>query len=194
MRITGGVARGARLVVPRSSPVRPTSDRVRAALFQLLGGVVVDARVLDLFAGTGALGLEALSRGAAWADFVERDARLCQAIRQNLAAAGFAQQGRVYRARVERALEFLQEPYQVVLVDPPYDLPGLQGLLERLGESRLVAAGAVVVVEHRSRATLAPAPGALVLARERRYGDTALAFYTALDRSTHDDSPLRRDL
>lgn len=177
MRITGGVARGLRLVVPRLSRVRPTSDRIRGALFQLVGEATADARVLDLYAGTGALGIEALSRGAAKVDFVEQDPRLCHAIEQNLENVGFANRGHVYRARVEQALTFLEGSYHLVLLDPPYDLPGLPRIVEALNRPGLLEEGGVVVIEHSRRVALIERYGALRKVQQRRYGDTALSVY-----------------
>ena len=178
MRITGGAARGLRLFAPRLSRVRPTSDRIRSALFQLVGEVAADANVLDLYAGTGALGMEALSRGAAWVDFVEQDARLCHAIERNLENAGFADRGRVYRVRVEQALTFLEGSYHLVLLDPPYDLPGLPRTVEALNRPGLLDKGGVVVVEHSGRVALPERYGALRKRQQRRYGDTGLSVYS----------------
>ena len=181
MRITGGTARGLRLFAPRLSRVRPTSDRVRGALFQLVGEAVVDAQVLDLYAGTGALGMEALSRGAARVDFVEQDPRLGHAIERNLESTGFADRGRVYRARVEQALAFLEGPYHLVLLDPPYDFPGLPQIVEALNRPGLLEKGGLVVVEHSRRVALVERYGALRKARQQRYGDTALSVYSIED-------------
>lgn len=178
VRITGGIARGLSLFAPPLSQVRPTSDRVRGALFQLVGEAVSDASVLDLYAGTGALGIEALSRGAARADFVEQDVRLCHAIRRNLENAGFADRGRVCRVRVEQALAFLKGPYRLVLVDPPYDLPGIPRILEALNRPSLLEEGGVVVVEHSRRVALPGGYGALRRGQQRRYGDTMLSVYS----------------
>ncbi|MBI4201184.1 MAG: 16S rRNA (guanine(966)-N(2))-methyltransferase RsmD [Chloroflexi bacterium] len=177
MRISGGEARGLRLHSPQTSAVRPTSDRVRGALFQRVGEFVMDARVLDLYAGTGALGLEALSRGAAWVDFVEQDVRICQVIQDNLHRAGFDQRAHVYRAKVEKALTFLAGPYGLVLLDPPYDVPGVDSVAEALGLSALVEDGGLVILEHSHRALLAEGYGGLRLRERRRYGDTVLSIY-----------------
>ena len=177
MRITGGEARGLRLLTPRLSRVRPTSERVRGALFQLLGQAVADSLVLDLYAGTGALGMEALSRGAARADFVEQDRRLCDAIVRNLENVGFADCGHVYRARVEQALEFLKGPYHLVLLDPPYDLQGLPQIVEALNRPGLLEESGMVVIEHSSRIASAERYGALRRGDLRRYGDTSLSLY-----------------
>ena len=179
VRITGGAARGIPLLVPPSSRIRPTSDRVRGALFQLLGREIVGARVLDLYAGTGALGIEALSRGAASADFVEADARLCRIVARNLQAAGFTEHGHVHHARAERALEFLEGPYQMVLMDPPYSMRRFSQALDRLAHSVLVDDGGIVAVEHSNRVGTENGYGSLRKVRSRRYGDTTVSMYRA---------------
>ena len=177
MRITGGEARGVRLYAPKSVRVRPTSDRVRGALFQLLGNAVPDAHVLDLYAGTGALGIEALSRGAAAADFVEQNTRLCETVDSNLEHTGFTHRAKVYRMRVEQALPVLEGPYQLVLADPPYDLTNINHMIELLSRPGLVDAAGLVVIEHSSRVAVPEACGALQRRDQRRYGDTKLSLY-----------------
>ena len=177
MRITGGAARGLRLVAPRLPNIRPTSDRVRSALFQLLAKVLEGSIVLDLYAGTGALGIEALSRGAARVDFVERDHRICQVIERNIKSSGFADRGHLYRKRVEQALEFLSGPYNLALLDPPYDLEELPQTIEALNRPGLLQDGGLVVIEHRSKTALAERYGLLLREDLRRYGDTALSIY-----------------
>lgn len=178
MRITGGTARGIPLAAPRGAKLRPTSEKVRNALFQLVGAVVQDARVLDLYAGTGALGIEALSRGAASADFVEQDARLCQVIDQNLERAGFRQSGHVHRARVEQALQFLEGAYRLALLDPPYGMAEAPEVLVMLSRPGLLEDGAIVVLEHSSRDAVSEQYGSLQMKTRRRYGDTSVSLYT----------------
>ncbi len=177
MRITGGVARGLRLDVPSGVRVRPTSDRVRSALFQILAQELSDAVVLDLYAGTGALGIEALSRGAARVDFVERDPKMSSAIERNLARAGFAERGHVYRALVEQAVAFLEGPYHLILLDPPYELAGVGQIMEALNRPGLLEKGGLVVMEHSSRVAVAERYGTLMRGDQSRYGDTALSVY-----------------
>ena len=147
------------------------------ALFQLVGQAVPEARVLDLYAGTGALGVETLSRGAAEVDFVEQDPKLCKAIERNFKSGGFSDRVHVYRTRVEKALTFLEGPYDLVLVDPPYQLPGLPSVLETLGHPGLIRAGGVLTVEHSIRVGLEESYEALNRVDQRNYGDTALSVY-----------------
>ena len=137
---------------------------------------VEDARVLDAYAGTGALGLEALSRGARWADFLERDREMCQRLRDNLRSAGFADRAHVYCAPVQKGLGFLSEPYDLVLMDPPYDQPGIEEVAARVGAGLLKPEG-TLVLEHAVRRPMPARLGRLVVARSRRYGDTAVSLY-----------------
>jgi len=174
MRVVAGEYRGRRLEAPAGTATRPTSDRVREAVFNILGDVS-GAVVLDLFAGSGALGIEALSRGAAAATFVDRDERALAAVRANLEAFGAV-------ARVVRtdAIAFLKRQdgagYDLIFVDPPYDsAPELgRGLSELLPE--VVAEDAVIVTESDKRS---PLELTLPLADERTYGDTRIGFHRA---------------
>ena len=178
MRVITGQAKGARLKTPKQRKTRPTSSRVRNAIFAVLGPDLGDgARVLDLYAGSGALGIEALSREAAWVDFVERDRRACQAIRQNLEAMGLKGQAHVHCKPVKTAVAGLAEPYDIVLMDPPYGSEEVDDILNHLTETGLLRPDGVVVLEHAWR-DAPPAPkGPLSLQKTRRYGDTALTFY-----------------
>ena len=176
MRVVGGRLGGRRLRAVPGRETRPTSDRVREALFAVLGDRVAGARVLDLFAGTGALAIEALSRGASAAVLVEQAAPAVEVIRANLDALGLAERGRVRRTRAETYLRTQRDgPFDLVLLDPPYGAPvGLvAGLLGRLARTAL-APGAVVVVEAAARAEAPPWPPGLTPDRPRRYGDTTL--------------------
>ena len=134
---------------------------------------------MDLYAGTGALGIEALSRGALAADFVESQPRRCRDIRETLHEMGLADRSRVFRTRVERALDLVAEEYDLVLIDPPYDLDPWETLMGRLSEGRLLKESAIVVAEHRHRRQLADAYGRLVRFKSRRHGDTSISVYQA---------------
>ncbi len=179
LRVIAGEAKGQRLQSPPGKRVRPTSGRVRGAIFSMLRSQAPStARVLDLYAGSGALGIEALSRGAEQADFVEQDRRQCLVIRQNLTAAGLAGQGRVFCGRVHRILPRLEGTYDVVFLDPPYGDPALLGTLAQLGCSELVGERTIVVVEHSARQAMDQTCGGLRLVRELRHGDTAVSVYS----------------
>lgn len=180
MRITGGTLRSRVLKAPRGLATRPTTDRVREALFSILasrGGLVaLGGRVLDLYAGTGALGLEALSRGARHATFVERDKAALAALRANVRELGLEARATVLPVAVDRALARAAGPFDLVFADPPWDdvtstVPAALGAL-----AASVAEGALVVLEHRAGDVAPEIPG-LALASSRRYGDTELAFY-----------------
>jgi 16S rRNA (guanine966-N2)-methyltransferase len=171
VRIVAGSFKGRRLVAPRGSRTRPTADRVREALFSMLGDVE-GASVLDLYAGSGALGIEALSRGAESAVFVERDSQAVAAIERNLAAVGA--DARIVRQDVGRFLGRAEGTYDLVFCDPPYDFASrLAGALaERL--PAVTPPGARIVTESDKRNPLElPFP----LVTERSYGDTRIAIH-----------------
>ena len=179
-RITGGSERGRRLRSSKTAGLRPTSERVRAAIFSMIGSEAVEgARVLDLYAGTGALGIEALSRGGSWADFVEAHAGLCRDIRHSLAELGFTEQSRVLRSKVEKSIDTLEGGYDLVLIDPPYDSDPWERLMGRLENERLLNENALVVVEHRHDSRLADEYGQLARRTDRRHGDTSISIYQA---------------
>jgi 16S rRNA (guanine966-N2)-methyltransferase len=171
MRIVAGRWRGRRLIVPAGDIVRPTADRVREAWMSIVQPALPGARVLDLFAGSGALGLEAISRGAAHADLVEKATPSLRAIADNVAALGAEAEVSVHRADAMRFLATLAaHAYDVAFVDPPYDL----GLAAAVAESWLAVPFADLLgVEHRAFEKLPPG-GEL-----RRYGGTGITFYRA---------------
>lgn len=177
LRVTGGSARGVPLASPKAPGVRPTTDRARSALFNILARRGTEgARAADLFAGTGSLGIEALSRGAASAAFVEADRRQTAVIEANLQTTGFADKAEVIAERAERALPRLG-PRDLVLMDPPYAQPFPAGLIARIGAEGVLAEGGVLVCGHASRVPAADRCGDLVKRDDRRYGDSSLAFY-----------------
>ena len=181
MRVIAGTARGRPLVAPRGTGTRPIADRVKETLFAILGGRTPDAQVLDLYAGSGAIGIEALSRGASRCDFVEHDRRAVIAIRQNLERTGLAEQASVHQADVLRFLNgAVGERFDLVFLDPPYVERAILAPLERL-VTRLAPGGAVVV-KHHWRTPIPEVP-ALARWRERRFGETALTFLAAADRA-----------
>lgn len=175
MRIVAGTARGRRLVAPRGAATRPTSDKVRAAVFNVLGQFFEGGRVLDLYAGTGAMALEALSRGCGAATCVEQDRHAIEALARNAAACGFADRVEIRREAVEEALERLPRgAFALVFVDPPY-ADGADAALQ--GVEPLLAAGARVVAEHDRRHPPRERHGRLALADRRAYGDTGISIY-----------------
>jgi 16S rRNA (guanine966-N2)-methyltransferase len=176
-RVIAGEAGGRRLVVPRDGRLRPTADRVKESLFSALGSRVVDARVLDLYAGTGALAIEALSRGAALAVLVERDREALAAIAANLEATGLGP-ARTLRGDVATVVDRpppAEGPFEVVLADPPYELADgeVAIVLGRLAAHGWLAPGGMVVIERPAGAGL---PAGWVSTWERCYGDTLVWF------------------
>jgi 16S rRNA (guanine(966)-N(2))-methyltransferase RsmD len=135
------------------------------------------SRVLELYAGTGALGIEALSRGAEMADFVERDERCCSAIRENLATMELSDKAHVFCCDVGKALTVLEAKYDVIILDPPYSEVSLDNLLAKLVSSKAAVHCSTIVVQHSSRQILQPSYNQMVLIRHRRYGDTCVSMY-----------------
>lgn len=185
MRVISGTARGTGLVAPKGQHVRPTLDRVKTAMFNILADRVDGAKVLDVFSGSGALGIEALSRGARECVFVERTTSCVQAIRANLARAGLSDRARVLRADVFGVLLRLapEDVFDLVLAAPPYrivdELPSRQRLWQWL--AGLVAGdaledGAMVVLEHRKQSGALVFPDEIALLDSRTYGDTTLSL------------------
>jgi 16S rRNA (guanine966-N2)-methyltransferase len=151
---------------------------VREAIFDVLGAQGVDlSRVLDLYAGSGALGIESLSRGGGWCDFVERNAANAALVSENLVLTGLQERGRVHRLTVEQAPRRLEGPYSLLLADPPYDDDTAPATLERIARSDLVEPGATLVVEHSRRRQPPEELGPMRAAWSRRYGDTQVTIY-----------------
>ena len=178
IRVTGGAYRGRRLV-GASGATRPATARMRAAIFNRPDvQAVVEGRVLDLYAGAGLLGVEALSRGATVVDFVERERRVCAVIAQNLAALGVADQGRVHCVPVERCGGRIEPPYDLCFADPPYPLDATAAL-ERLLERGLLRVGGLLLWRHPAARAAEMSLGPLVRSDRRRYGDGVLETYMA---------------
>lgn len=183
MRVIAGLFRGRTLQAPSGNTTRPTADRVRTALFDLLGPIEEGANVLDLFAGTGALGIEALSRGAGQATFVERDAAALSALRTNLARLGLAERARVVAGDATVVRIDGNGPFDLVFLDPPYgsDL----GPLAVARVVNVVNAGGVLAVEESARTDgraahepeAPPPPPGFALWKSRRYGGTRITLF-----------------
>jgi len=178
MRVIAGKAKGHRLKVPKGTVTRPATDLVRGAIFSILESTISDwSRVLDLFAGSGALGIEALSRGAGWVDFVEQKPQCCDIIRQNLEKTRLAAQAHVYCCGVAKALSFLDKEYSIILMDPPYSNLSIGSLVTQLATSKLVGTNSIVVVTHSPHLPLDSTYAPLSLIKERRHGDSCIAIY-----------------
>jgi len=190
LRIIGGTIRGRRLLVPgkRSDRrgIRPTAARAREAVFNIIGPAVKDAEVLDLFAGTGAMGLEALSRGARGALFIDNNPGAVSLITRNIALCGFADRTTVLCRDLSRAFVFLREcmppaGFTLVFVDPPYGHGDGTGVIARLDETEIIAMNGLVVFEHPAGSLLPEAVGSLQLFDQRRYGEAGFKFYRCLE-------------
>lgn len=177
MRVIAGTLKGRRLDPPTWDGLRPTSDKLRETLFNILAPRIAGSRVLDGYAGTGALGIEAVSRAAAQVIFVDQDRRACALIRHNLERCGITEGYAIIQTTVLQAIERLRgEPaFDVILLDPPY-ATDIQDALQHVGE--IVKPDGVVVLEHARKSESPVAPGRLVRTREVRSGDSALTFYT----------------
>lgn len=178
MKVTGGKVRGVHLKTLPNRSVRPTTSVVRQAVFSFLdNSTAYWHHVLDLYAGSGALGIEALSRGAEWVDFVDYRKRCCDLIRANLERIGELHRAHVYCCNVNKALGFLDNQYDIIFADPPYSDPVVDSLLANLAKSRIVGPGSTVVLCHANRFPLNSEYDDLHLVRQRRYGDTFVSVY-----------------
>lgn len=191
MRIISGRFKGKRLVSVKASTVRPTSDRVKESVFGILGGSVVDSNFLDLCAGTGNIGLEALSRGARAVTFVDRSPHCIRVIKSNLSGCGVSggePHINIVKLNALKGLAFLARRnarFDLIYFDPPYDSGIHEACLKQIGMSKmLLPSGQVIVERRRERRTDGAAPEAideLKLKRQERYGDTVISFYQMED-------------
>jgi 16S rRNA (guanine(966)-N(2))-methyltransferase RsmD len=180
MRVITGTAKGHRLKAPRGLTTRPMLDRVKESLFSVLEGYgPLRGRVLDLYAGTGSLGIECLSRGATHADFVEQRSHVCRIIRDNLRHTRLDERGRVHCVPVERFVKLAQTPavYDIMIMDPPYADPAIEQTIGTLMTSGLAREGALLVVGHSPRVGLADAYGQWERVKFRRLGDSCFSIY-----------------
>ena len=178
MRIITGKAKGVQLKAPPRRVTRPTTALAKEAVFSILESSAGHwDRVLDLYAGSGALGLEALSRGVEWADFVDRNRKCCDIIKDNLDKANLLNKAHVYCCSASKALSFLSHNYDIVFIDPPFADPSTGNLLAALANSRVIGEGTIVVVGHANRFPLSPDYAGLHLVEQRRYGDTFINIY-----------------
>lgn len=189
MRIISGSARGRRLKGPPSHSTRPMTDKIRGAVFNSLASLgVYPERVVDLYAGTGAIGIEALSRGAEYADFVDMGREPAAVIRQNLNTVGFADKARVHQTSVNAFIERAQTPADLVVLDPPYADPEILPTMETLASSKLVQSGTIVVLGHSPRVEPPDTIGRLQALRHRCHGDTCFSIYEYVDDEADEDS------
>ena len=178
MRVITGEAKGRKLKGPPSTATRPMQDKIKEALFSALESLDLDvSRVLDLYAGTGGIGIEALSRGADWCDFVDQQRAACEVVRWNLAHTGLANQSAVHQMPVPAFLRRRGEPYHLVILDPPYADPEIWSILELLGKSQLVESGTIVVLGHWPKFDSTAVTGNLNLIKRRCHGDSCFSIF-----------------
>lgn len=177
MRVIAGKARGVTLKTPEGMQTRPTTDRVKEALFSILHFDLPGTRVLDLFAGTGQLGIEALSRGAAAAVFVDEREDACRLVRENLKRAKLSDQGRVIRADYMSFLNNCRDTFQIVLLDPPYAEIFLENSLKKLAEIDILESGAIIVAERPAEKELSLEIPGFSRSRDYKYGNTSLTLF-----------------
>ena len=181
MRISAGDHRGRRLRSPRGRQTRPTSEFLRQAVFNMLAAQVQGARFLDLFAGTGAVGLEALSRGASAVTFVEGEPRAVKSLRANVDALSFSGRARVIAGDALPMLARLEAAgtaFDIIFMDPPYAGDLAARCMERLARGGILSENGILVVQAFHKTVLPERAGLLARVRERRYGESALVFYT----------------
>lgn len=182
MRVISGYARGYSLKAPPGRLTRPTADRVREAIFNVIGPAIAGKTFLDLYAGSGAVGIEALSRGAKEVVFVEKNPRVAQVLRSNVKAIGAGEEAKVMVVDAERACRKLHgRQFDIVFVDPPYDSGLLSIALKSVAQAGIMAREGILIAEASKREEFPRAQGQLVLVRKDRYGDTVVAYYRHLE-------------
>ena len=185
MRIISGASKGRKLVTPKSQSLRPTSDRVKESIFNILGGEVEGKFVLDLFAGTGNLGIEALSRGAKKAVFVEKGRQALRLIRRNVIQIGLERRVEIIPRDASRAIGILKwrgEIFDLIMMDPPYEKGLIKRTLTKLNSHPIYHVNSILIIEHDRREPLPSIPEGWNLIRERRMGDTVISFLTPCER------------
>ena len=183
MRIISGTSRGRKLVTPRNQSLRPTSDRVKESIFNILQDEMEGKVVLDLFAGTGNLGIEALSRRAKRAIFVEKGRQALRLIQRNLTQFGLEGRSEILPKDVSRAIGILKqrgECFDLILMDPPYEKGLIQNTLMKLNSHQIYHTDSILVIEHNRREPLPHGLDGWNLIRQRRIGDTVISFLTPL--------------
>jgi len=178
LRVIAGECKGRPIKVPDRRATRPATELVRGAIFSMLASLTENwDEILDLFSGSGSLGIEALSRGAGHVDFVEHERVCCDIIKDNLEKCGLSDRARVNCVPVERALSFLDKEYDIVLMDPPYRREDIGEFLGKLASTRLIGKNTWLVITHSPRVTLDESYGQLKMKKERRHGDSVISIY-----------------
>ncbi|MDO3410746.1 16S rRNA (guanine(966)-N(2))-methyltransferase RsmD [Saccharibacillus sp. CPCC 101409] len=196
MRVVAGEAKGRPLKAVPGSGTRPTTDKVKEAIFSMIGPFFDGGTALDLFAGTGGLGIEALSRGAQRAIFVDADAKSIETVRSNLRATGFEPRAEVYRNDAQRALKALakrEAKLELVFLDPPYRMKNGAELMLRMEELGLLRPGAVILLEYESSYAYPAEFGGFTEDRKAVYGETTVSIYTWRPRQGEQAQPAEED-
>lgn len=178
MRVITGSARGAKLKTLEGFSTRPTSDRVKEAIFNILQFDLEGRRVLDLFAGSGQLAIEALSRGADYAVLVDQSAEAVKVIKENLKKVRFDQTASVFQSDYLRYLSTTREKFDIILLDPPYAENLLENALQKISEIDILTEGGIIVCERPREKVLPPTVGELICSKDYLYGKTAVNLYT----------------
>ncbi len=183
MRVISGKNRGTKLLAPEGDTTRPTTDRIKETLFNMIGFDIPGCRFLDLFSGSGAIGIEALSRGAKQAVFVEQNTKAIQCITSNLDKTRLTDQATVYPTDVMQAVDKLAaqgEQFDIIFLDPPYALPTIREILELIATKGLLSDTGYLILEQASDKTLGEVEG-LTLIKEKHYKTTTMSFYEGMD-------------
>jgi 16S rRNA (guanine(966)-N(2))-methyltransferase RsmD len=175
MRVIAGSAKGCALKPPEGRSTRPTTDRVKESLFAVIQFEIAGSRVLDLFAGSGALGIEALSRGATWAVFVDKDEKSTALVRENLTKARLLAKAEVQKKDYAAALRGFSQGFDIIFLDPPYAQGLYEDTLNRILQHECLNDGGVIIVEYETSRVFS-VPKAYTVAKEKKYGNTSLAY------------------
>lgn len=186
MRVISGIARGHKLKAPRGQLTRPTLDRVREAIFNVVAAKIPGSTVLDLFSGSGAMGIEALSRGADWCVFNDYDKKSCQIIKANLLHTKLAKNSEVYNFEARQLIAFLAEKnnkklFDLIFLDPPYESGLYEEVFTKLVHHNLLNKGALIIAESDNNLELKPYYDKIRLNKTRRYGDTLVWYYEYME-------------
>lgn len=177
MRVISGQAKGRKLKAPKGSATRPTSDRVKEAIFSVLSPKIMESNILDVFAGTGGLGIEALSRGANHAVFIEKNREAWLTVRDNLAVTGFDTRSEVFFGDFSSILPQMQERFDLIFLDPPYNKDLIGSAVSLIISLQLLKEQGVIIIETNSKQQEVPASEEIILVKESVYGDTAVLYY-----------------
>ncbi|CAN5407343.1 16S rRNA (guanine(966)-N(2))-methyltransferase RsmD [soil metagenome] len=180
MRVIAGEAKGRPLLGPAGTFTRPMQDKIKEALFSMLDSLGVEFdRIVDIYAGTGSIGIEAISRGALLGDFVDQNASACNVVRENLKRCRFEDRSNVYQSSASAFIARPNQPYDLVILDPPYTDPEIEAIVTQLAASSLIQSGTIVVIGHSPRVALPEDIGRLGRLRHRCHGDSCFSIYEA---------------